>query len=145
MPLDMSSFIYVDEYGTLNAAFSRKDFKNDAIAAAFTDANNSNKISVKIQITALLLNSEISGPGADDPANIPKAQFQIDLVSDAAVEECALHSFGFVDTIESGAVREPLLTLQIAQQEDAKASLTIPMRSVDNSNDNCPLETRVEF
>ena len=115
MGLGMKSKIATPVMGDFTATIVERDFRNSDIVAAFTDANNNNQVSIKIQIKALLINSEISGPGSD-VANIPTAQFQIDLVNENTVEACADHSFEFVDTIENGDVRAQLLELQIAQQ-----------------------------
>jgi hypothetical protein len=140
--LEMRSTIGVDEWGTFNAVFSRWDFTNDALMATFKDANDN--ISVKIQIKAYVVGSDISGPGGE-PADIPMAEFQIDLINEAAVEECANHEFDFIDVIEDGNTRPTELRFQIAQQAETKDSITIPMRSLFDSNTNCAIETHVEF
>jgi hypothetical protein len=50
--LGMQSIIAPLVQGSLITTFVEKDFRNSDIVAAFTDANNNNQVSVKIQIKA---------------------------------------------------------------------------------------------
>jgi hypothetical protein len=96
----LSSSIYLDDWGTLYINFSQKDVTS--LTAKFTDDND--LAAVKIRVMAYVIGSTTNGPEALE-SDLAITEFKIELVNSDTSESCATHQIGKTETLSDLSVR----------------------------------------